>query len=776
MPEHKRRPILANGERYVTSETKPSRGGPLEMPRTYEEARIVVKKEVATALEKFASLPPKKRRSDEAILCLRLHPDMVAKTYDPEGIFSMVRDLENVGSRSYKVASKDVAQTERIKKQLEKETEEVTGRLVFVRSSDAGFHRLIRALDISASQVPRSFKEDIQRIERFDLLAPAEQLLGFPADWRGGRVELVLHPSRHDESEQLQFLLDVFPRDTPDPKKIRVATYEDGPTFVSARISRSALEELAGMNPLRTAHPLVFGGFEDLRAAPTFPAPPPPTTTTRSTIKVGMFDGGIDPNHPLLKGHAEQDDSLSIRCPANPDCVAHGIAVAGALLYGPLNERDTKSPLPAPPVYVVSFRAMPTSDPSDIDLYECIDVIEAAVPARRDVRTFNVSFGPRGPIADDEISRFTYALDTLAVTQKVTFCVAAGNDGDAGADMERVQAPADLANGLGVGAYTVRAGVRVHAPYSCKGPGRECAKVKPDLVAPGGCDQSPIHLVSATPGLKVLSYGTSFASPIVAAAAARAAESFDRSSALLGRALLIHTAEHPDRAPDYLLGHGIVRPDADAVLRCDANEVTIIFQGDIAPRKMVRLPVMLPAGVTVDGKIAITWTIAALPRVMPNHPTDYTSCCIDDTFYPNANVFNYVTDRRGANPKSRRLHKVRDAAEITELLDDGWKESAYPSSASGNAYKTEHERRALDCKWEPIVRRRVSKLGGSVEEPFLVLHAIPRNGATVRMDYAAVVTISAPRYRGDLYDAVLRRYTALQPIRVRTQAELRVRI
>src|SRR5437870_10972742 len=157
------------------------------------------------------------------------------------------------------------------------------------------------------------------------------------------------------------------------------------------------------------------------------------------------------------------------------------------MLYGPLNDRDAKTPLSAPAVSVVSIRALPTSNPADIDLYESIDVIEAAVPARKDIKVFNVSFGPRGPILDDMISRFTFALDLLAVGHKVAFCVAVGNDGDAGSGLNRIQAPADLVNGLGVGAYTEGKNGKVHAPYSCQGPGRECAKLKPDVVAFGGC-------------------------------------------------------------------------------------------------------------------------------------------------------------------------------------------------------------------------------------------------------------------------------------------------
>jgi hypothetical protein len=170
MPEPRRRLILANGEKYVTHEVKKSRGRAPEMPRSYAEARDVVKREVWTALEKVAALPANKKLEGEVVLCLRLHPDMMAKTYDPRGIFETVRDLENVGSRNYRVAAAEVAQTQRIKKQVEQHILEATGRLVFVRSNDAGFRRLLRALDSSEQQLLSEFREDVQRIEKFNLL------------------------------------------------------------------------------------------------------------------------------------------------------------------------------------------------------------------------------------------------------------------------------------------------------------------------------------------------------------------------------------------------------------------------------------------------------------------------------------------------------------------------------------------------------------------------------------------------------------------------------
>jgi Subtilase family len=635
MPDPVRRLILGNGERYAADIEKRSVGGPREMPRPFEEARSHLRSQTQSAMEKLASLPTRKRLADEAVFCLRLHPDMMAKTYDPKAVFALVRDLENVGSRNYRVPSAEVAQTKRIKKQLEHRIQDVTGRLVFIRSNDAGFRRFIHTLALPESQLPPEFKQDIQRVERFDLLTAAEQLLGFDPAWSEGRVEIVLHPSRYSQDEQKHFLTELLSEHEVSWADSRIATYPNGPLFASCRLTRAAINAIAGANPLRTAHPLIFGGIEDFRNAPTFPAPPPPEATTRSTIKVGMFDGGINPDHQLLKGHTEEDLSLSIKAPSLPEFVAHGIAVAGVMLYGPLNEKDTKRSLPQPAVFVVSIRALPTSNPKDIDLYESIDIIEAAVPARPDIKVFNISFGPRGPICEDTISRFTYSLDTLAASHKVTFFVAAGNDGEAGSGLDRIQAPADMVNGLGIGAYTERRGNYLHAPYSCKGPGRECAKVKPDLVAFGGCEQQPIHLVSSSPGLKLLSRGASFASPFGAAMGAQATEGFDRGTALSARALLIHTASHPDSKPDNRLGHTIVGATLDDIVRCSDREVTVIFQGDLLPTKMVRLPIMLPVGLLISGKVTIRWTVAALPPVSANHPSDYTCCCIEDTFYPN---------------------------------------------------------------------------------------------------------------------------------------------
>ncbi len=774
MADSQRRLILGNGEQYIQSIKKPIFGRSPEPPRTYDEARTLVKKGVGIALSEFGSLSAKKKMPEEAVFCLRLHPDSTAKSYAPVTLFQEVPALRNVGSRSYRTSADQVAQTERIEKKRAKNIEDVSARLVFVQSTPQGFEGFLRQLDRPTTQLSKSFQDEIRRIERFDTLERSEQIVGFTKEWREGRVELVLHSTRTTIQRQRQFLFELFEEAGVDNAKSSIREYPGGPTFISCRLTRSSLNTLAGANPLRAAHPLSFGDLTDLRSAPSADAPKPPTSSTRSTIKIGMFDGGVDPTVPLLRDHVEEDLGLAIKTPPHSRCVAHGTAVAGTLLHGALNGQKASDRVPTPPVYVVSIRALPTSDPKDWDLYESIDVIERAVPARNDIRVFNLSFGPRGPIVDDPVSRFTYVLDSLAHTHKVAFFVAVGNDGIV-PDLNRIQAPSDLVHGIGVGAFTKSGDEVIHAPYSCRGPGRECGKLKPDVVAFGGCENYPMHLVSTLPGKKILQWGTSFATPVATRLGAQASQCFERSSALLARALMIHTAKHPNAVPDNLFGHGCVPQSIDDILFCDERSITVVFQGGILPEKIVSLPIPWPTGKVIPGKVQVTWTIAALPPVDLNHPSDYTTCCLEETLYPHSRRYTFTPDR-AAGGKPKQFHLDNDATAIKRLIAQNWKQSSFPVSESGNKYKDEETLRALDCKWEPVVRRTVSKFAKNFFDPFMTVHAIGRHGATDRFDYAVIVTLRADQFDGDLYAEIRNKYPALAPIRLRTEAEIRVQI
>lgn len=768
-----RKLILANGESYVSDVLKPGSSRTPEPPRDFDEARDLVRSGIRSSLEEFASLRDQKKITDEAVFCMRLHPDATAKSYDPAAIFAQVPELRGVGSRMYRASVFEVAKTDRIATKIEKNENEVEGRLVFVQGAPSGFERLVRNLEVPESRLTNVFKNEIRRIERFDLLLESEQILGFAKKWEQGRVELVFHPSRSTVEGQKTFVFELFEECGVDWEKSKVRQYAGGPTFVSSSMTRDSLELLAGANPLRAAHPLDFRELEDIRNASSVPAPQPSDTTSKSTIKVGMFDGGIDENVDALKGHVEVDTALEIKTPPDPVGLSHGTAVAGMLLYGKLNGLDDSCQLPPPSVFVVSIRALPTSDPNDSDLYEAIDVIENAVPQRKDVKVFNISFGPRGPILDDSISRFTYVLDSLAERHKVAFFVAVGNDGRM-KGLDRIQSPADLVNGVGVGAYSLNGNGPIRAPYSCIGPGRECAKNKPDFAAFGGCENTPIHLLSTQNGEKKLTMGTSFASPDAARIGAVGADIFERANPLLARALLLHTAKHPRKTPDWELGHGCIVESPDDLLYGPEKGVTTVFQGEVLLTKYVKLPIPFPNDLEIPGYATITWTIGALVPIDPSHPGDYTGCCIQDTLYPNSNAFRFSKVEAGKR-KTRKVDIVNDAAMAGQLLSDGWAQASFPESVSGNQYLTESSQR-LDCKWEPMVRRSKRMSATRVVNPFLVLHGIPRNNTTGSFDYVAVVTIEAPKYEGDLYSDIRTRFSALAPIRIRSEAEIRIQI
>jgi hypothetical protein len=190
---------------------------------------------------------------------------------------------------------------------------------------------------------------------------------------------------------------------------------------------------------------------------------------------------------------------------------------------------------------------------------------------------------------------------------------------------------------------------------------------------------------------------------------------------------------------------------------------------------MVRLPIPLAAQLQIPGMVTVTWTVAALTPIDANHPSDYTCCCVEDTFYPHATKHKFAKIERGKS-RSKTIDVDAGASTAAQLLSDGWKQSSFPATVSGNDYSDEHDRRSLDCKWEPRVRRSRRMKGTNLREPFLVLHAIPRHRVSERFEYAALVTVEAPKVDGDLYTEIRQRYPALAPIRLQIEAEIRVQI
>ncbi|MCL2288130.1 MAG: S8 family peptidase, partial [Candidatus Bathyarchaeota archaeon] len=449
-------PIIAHGELYVKTITKKSGGGTPDIPHTYE----VAKHRLTTDIDRIFQAIQEKQEVflNEKIMCVRMEPKFEAKSYVPTQL-STDDGMNIVGGRKYSFT--DNAEIKQ------------DAKLYFLKTDDKGIRNLKETLTSGAKDNVEAWRNQIGSIHSLDLLKPEEKIMGFSEEWEKGTVEIVLHPieNEHDRMLELFYSTSKIPE-----KDTRVKTYKDGLTFISAKCSRVELDNIKRFNPLRAIHPLGKIDLSPVRMFSGESAPQLLSSNKKSSIIVGVFDGGVDETNSLLNGHVKETDCV----PTTPTVhyLEHGTAVCGAVLHGNLVRKNKLGMLPVPCVSVASYRVFPVQDPDDLELYEIIDVIEQVVSSRPDISLYNLSFGPSGAIIDDSINRFTYVLDRLTYelhenARNPLFCVAVGNDGYLIEPLNRIQSPADMVNGLGVGAYSYQAGSKIRAPYSCVGCGRE---------------------------------------------------------------------------------------------------------------------------------------------------------------------------------------------------------------------------------------------------------------------------------------------------------------
>lgn len=764
--DNKRRPILYKGEVYTTPVEKKV-GGPIREPEvTYEAARNNVITSLNSVVSNIKELPTEARLPNEYIVCLRLQSEFSAKSYYPGSLFEYdnTKEFAEIGSRQWKEK----------KDHSEDKTVDEKGKLFFVRTTEKGLNNLQQKLENSESQLTKEFTIDIRKIKSIDLLSVPEQILAIEDEWKEGRLEAVLHPFELDQNLLKDHFISKLKNIGVNIETIRLKQYESGITFVSLFGNRETVKQLGNYNPLRMLHPLEARSIPVLRGTTEIGGPLAPDFTSKSSIVVGMFDGGIPEKNPFLKNYAESSDLV----PSRPDQtgIAHGNAVAGVILYGPLNKYANGEKLPEPNISVKSFRVLPTTNPADIDLYEVIDGIEDVVPKEKDIRVYNLSIGPRGEILDDPVSRFTYALDLLTVKYGILFSSAVGNDGEK--SKNRVQSPSDIVHGLGVAAYTKREGKIIRAPYSCIGPGREGNKLKPDLAAFGGCEHTPIHLLSLDPRSKLLSPGgTSFASPIVAGLAGQLV---GRSQGAMGiiaaRAALIHSSKNGNKH-DHHLGHGIIPDEIEEIVSCGNNSYTLIYQGEILPGKYAELKIPWMNDISIPGNVLFHWTVVAVPGIDPSHSDDYTEGAILTTFYPNANKYQYVLKEN--NRKKTAVVDIRLQPDLARSLEQqGWEKGNFPKSEVGPTPFANEQELRRNMKWDTVENSFKNKRSAlDVSNPMFHLHALGRGNGdkNKKIKYALVLTVETPKSNVDLYAGVLQRYDALASLKLLSRNEIRIR-
>ncbi|MDR1319854.1 MAG: S8 family peptidase [Gracilibacteraceae bacterium] len=750
---HEKHPIIANGELYVEPISR--RTGPMakKIPNEYP----IAKQKMIRCIDQIFEQVQKQEEifMDEKVICVRMEPKFEAKSYVPASIVSGDGNLEIIGGRKYRIDA--MAESE----------EDTDAKLYFIKATDRGLRNLKTVLEKGSRDNVESWRKQIGSIRSMDFLSRDEKIMGFPDDWDSGTVEVVLHPMAGETDEMISLFRSTskFPEN-----RMIIRSYDDGPTFISAICSKDEVAKISALNPLRAIHPMGQVSIAPIRTLPSNSAPQAPDAKKKSKITVGVFDGGIAENVPLLSKYVTAVNCVS--APRDDDYAEHGTGVCGTVLYGNLAGRNSTDKLEIPPVSVEIYRVLPVKDTFDFELYEAIDAIEDVIKKRPDIKLFNLSFGPAGAIVDDSISRFTYVLDLL--TYKVAdgdinplICVAVGNDGECDYPHNRIQSPSDMINGLSIGAYAYAAdGSKTRASYSCVGEGREGAKIKPDILDFGGSIDRPFILVGAKPGTLSAAAGTSFASPFAAHKIGKLMARSDRIIPHIGRTLLIHTAQKCDTLTQVEQGFGFCLDDVDDIINCEDNKVIILYSGVLDSSQTVRLPVFAPKINDVKGNVVITWTVSTIVNPNVNDPDAYSCNCIEDVFVPHSMTYNFT--KEGFSNKKLNLLKPDHNIQVKGLLDNGYTQSEFPVSHPAKKYWDETDLRALDLKWDAVIRKFVTMRGSSILNPALTLHAIGRNGyETEKIKYFSAITIEAPKYSGSLYDAILQNYQNLAPIEIR---------
>lgn len=496
-------PIIANGQYYIEPLIKRNGGGLPTFPHEYGEAKARLCSDISRIQDSIRD--SEEVFLDEKIVCIRLEPKYEAKSYTPSSLVAE-SGMKLVGGRKYSLNSEDSSKA----------------KMYFVRTNDSELAELKNKFETGKKDHVKKWKDQVCTIKSIDLLRPEEKTMGFSDSWEEGTVEVVIHPLGEDCCRVVDGFFDVVKIKKSDAV---VRTYDDGLTFVCMHMDRKSMALAQKYNPLRSIKPMRDDWEEQIRVSSMIaPAPKLPDNIMRSSIKVGVFDGGVQSGTKLLDPYVENYDM--VRAEPTEASLDHGANVCGAVLYGTglVGKMETDT-VDNPVVSVESFRVFPaakTDNPeADYQMYTTIDIIEKVVTERPDIRIYNLSFGPRGAIIDDEINRFTYVCDrlTYAVDDgeiNPLFCIAAGNDGTLESPFNRVQSPADMVNGLAVGAYTLSPlNDKYRAPYSCVGPGREGAKIKPDILEFGGYTDRPF--ISTKSGNLIMgTAGTSLAAPVVA--------------------------------------------------------------------------------------------------------------------------------------------------------------------------------------------------------------------------------------------------------------------
>lgn len=759
------RPILVGGERLILEvEQVSSGGGDKYHPMTAEAAASVLAPMITELTDHFSQMP-NAALGTARYFQTTLLPNYLAASHFPAQLLAAA-GLVAVGSR----AAPGTYLTET-------KSESTTTKSLIVAGPAEGPSRLSDLIEDSGTggKSQRNAFEQLREISEIRMASNTE-ILGTTT--RAADVwEAVLNPLGIDQYGDL-----VATDDETFAKWVSwianldgqvIVDYrrtEAGLTFVPVRLDVEGVQQASQFNPLRSFRPMPV--FRPLPATFFRFAPPtvlpPEETTPEGTHTIAVFDGGLQENS-LLDSVAIVDVTNE---PESDEATSHGTAVTGSAIYGLLAPNE-RAPRPASAAHHYRVFPGPPGD-KDVYIYWVLDQIEAVL-TKSPYPIVNLSIGVDVSVEDvGEPNRWTSTLDRIAYEHDVLFVVAAGNNGaeDEPTGLNRVQSPADMANGISVGACD-----EPHSKgwertwYSAVGPGRNGSRIQPNGVQFGGdlTADRPFYGLHANQQLRE-TQGTSFSGPITTNALSRlgAILGSEWKSANTLRAFATHFAERPpDEEVSVETGHGRFALDYASELQCAANEVHLLYQSKLYRHELLSFLLPVPRSI-VSGLVRLRLTMAFASPVEPTQPLEYTQATIEPVFRPHSNKFRFSMDK-----KSTIVNVGTEPEVATKLIADGYAISGHPvSKALPGTSGSEIELRE-GGKWETVRRMDLRMRATSLLDPRIDLSFVSRKSGMLQslaapLDFTLLVSVIAPKI-DTLYSDVEATYPILSQLDVASE-------
>lgn len=501
-------------------------------------------------------------------------------------------------------------------------------------------------------------------------------------------------------------------------------------------------------------------------------------------FKIGIFDEGISD----IKHLKEWKEASYNDFPEGQYDKLHGTFVAGIINYG--DSLEGKDWTGTKPFKITEAVVFPNSKYGWIDENMMVDYMRKAIIQNPEVRVWNFSLGHLLSISDDQYSDFANFLDELQDEYNILIVKAAGNcrNFEKGAPRGRITLASESIRTLVVGSLAHEknehdlADVNHPSPFSVVGPGISDV-IKPDLVHYGGnagMKNGEIKISGVRSfhddGRIRKDVGTSYSAPRVAALAAELAGSLkEEFNPLLIKALLIHSAKHPEEfeAPleDRLsqIGFGLPTKIGD-ILFNDPNEVTLILMDSVDKGSHIKImdfpfPQSLIENGFYYGQIKIT--LASAPKVDAYQGGEYVQSDVDVSFgtyarkveVVDSKVKRYPIDIEDAdNLLSPKLFGVREQKSATSLFKserllksykDGYKDQFVPVKKwcfDLNELSPANHKLSL-----PKDRLWFLKLKAGYRDSF---ESRIKDSKDISQEFALIITIKDTKKKGTVYNEV----------------------